>query len=55
MNAELARDDLVAGLVRIGELSISAEGREEADAYFSATDDRRNFRPRVHALARRQA
>jgi hypothetical protein len=35
MNAELARDELVAELVRIGELLINGEGREEVDAYFS--------------------
>jgi hypothetical protein len=37
MHAELARDELVAGLLRIGELLISGEGREEVDAYFSRT------------------
>jgi hypothetical protein len=37
MNAELARDELVSGLVRIGERLISGEGREEVDAYFSPT------------------
>jgi hypothetical protein len=35
MNAELARDELVAGLVRIGELLNQRQGREEVDAYFS--------------------
>jgi hypothetical protein len=37
MNAEQARDELVAELVRIGELLINGEGREEVDAYFSPT------------------
>ena len=37
MNAELARDELVSGLVRIGERLISGGGREQTDAYFSPT------------------
>jgi predicted ester cyclase len=35
MNAQLTRDALVAGLVRIGELELSGGGQEEVDAYFS--------------------
>jgi hypothetical protein len=33
--APLTRDELVAGLVRIGELEINGHGQEEVDAYFS--------------------
>jgi hypothetical protein len=35
MVAALSRDELVRGLIRIGELEVTGEGQAEVDAYFA--------------------